>query len=41
MPFMRPAFDAKGKESAGMFTTQIQRQIALIQKKLARQNGVA
>lgn len=41
MPFMRPAFAAKGREAADMFTTEIQRQIALIQKKLARQNGVA
>lgn len=41
MPFMRPAFDAKGREAAAMFESEIQRQIALIQKKLARQNGVA
>jgi hypothetical protein len=40
-PFMRPAFATKGREASAMFETEIQRQIALITKKLARQNKVS
>lgn len=40
MPFMRPAFSAKGREAAAMFETAIRTEIDKLTKKLARQNGV-
>ena len=41
MPWMRPAFDAKKHTVLATFTTEINRQLNRIVKKLATQNGVA
>lgn len=41
IPFMRPAFDAKAREAAQIFENEIKRRIVLIQKRLAKKNGVA
>lgn len=41
MPFMRPAFQSRGRQAAQMFETEIRRQIELAWKKLARQNKVS
>lgn len=40
MPFIRPAFEAKKNEAIDIFTNELKRRIALVQKRLARQNRV-
>ena len=41
MPWMRPAFDAHKHEVLRIFTSEINKQLDRIVRKLARQNGVA
>ena len=41
MPFIRPAFEENKGKVVGIFTDEINRKLAAIWKKLARQNGVA
>lgn len=41
MPFLRPAFEENKGRVVGIFTDEINKKLAAIWKKLARQNGVA
>lgn len=39
-PWIRPAFESKKNQALSVFTTEVVKKIAQIQKKLERQNGV-
>lgn len=41
MPWARTAFDAKREQVLPLFVSEMQRQLNIIERKLARQNGVA
>lgn len=41
MPFIRPAFEQNKHRVVGIFTSEINKKLGAIWKKLARQNGVA
>lgn len=40
MPWVRPAFDAKRDQILPLFVSEMRRQLNVIERKLARQNGV-